>query len=177
MLGDIALWLARGAALCNHVALVLEHDDGLLRRLNAKVGCCGALKDLLGSRTIAVGILKEVNVHHDLGNPARRLPHALQGVILAKLILKELVGFLSNLHVKAAAILVDASINHLLVALWLGEVENTVGLASKDAPVGNKHAIPASVAQDGQVALVVSGANVLSVLLVFGIRDAIAGHH
>ena len=175
--GHVDLGARAEATLLDDAARVLEHDDGLLRGLEAKRGRGLALENLAGGRDVRVRLLEEAHVNHHLGDAARRLADALERALLAELRDEGLVGLHAGVVHVGAAVLVDAGVDHLLVALRLGERPNAVGLLVDDAPVGAEHAVPSGVTQDVEVALVVAGPHELAVLLILVVGNAVAGHH
>ena len=75
----------------------------------------------------------------------------------------ELIALEANHGSPVASHLVDGGLEQLVEALGLGEVLDAVGTVAEvggaqDLPVGGDHAVPAGVAQDAQVALVVGAA-------------------
>ena len=181
LLRDVALGLALDAILGDDAILVLEHDDGLVGALLAKVEGRLVGQHLLGVLAVGVGVVEELDLVHDREDAAGGVAHAGQGLVLAVVLLVELVALHTNLGGPVAADLVDGSLEELIEALGLGEVLNAVGTVAKvggaqDLPVGGDHAVPAGVAKDAQVALVVGAAPDGAEGLVVGVGDAVVGH-
>ena len=176
-LRDVDLGLVGDAALGDDVARVLQHDDALVVAVRGKL-CRGvAGEDGLCRIAVGVGLIEELGVDHQLEDAAGGLAHALQGGVLAHVLLHVLVdGVTDLLGVEAAAVLVDGAVDHHAIALLLRHVLGAAA-GGDDAPVGGVHAVPAGVAQDGELGLVEAAAHALAVLGVLGERDAVVGHH
>ena len=184
-LRDIDAGLVAKAILGDDVAGVLQHDDGLLGRLDAKLGIGFVLEDGLGLLAIGVGLVEEVDVVHAGKDAAGRVTHAGQGLVGANLGLELLVCLGEVLDVELAAKLVVTGLEALELALGGREVldaPNAVlhkgaGLGvTGDLPVGRDHAVPAGVTQVPRAQLGEAAAHVLSVLLVLIVGDAVVGH-
>lgn len=87
----------------------------------------------------------------------------------------------ANLWRPVAAHLAHRGLEQLLEALGLAVLLHAMGAVAevggaKNLPVRGDHAVPAGVAQDADVALVVGATHVLTERLVVRARDAVVGH-
>ena len=170
-------FLSGGIVFVNGVIRVLQHHNGGLLGLSAKVIGLVSVRGGDSLFLADIGVVKQAHMHLDGEEAACGLPQVGDALLFAHILQQQFGTLNSILQIGGAADLIVPHFVQCGKPLGHGHIVHTKGAAiASDSPVGDDKAVKAVITEQIQGKLIKGVAHELAVGFVFIVENTIAGH-